>query len=399
MSRTAGMVLLILAGILIQANIAAAQSENDEYNILFIHHSCGSNWLASWDGGLRDALEDPALNDFDFDVHDATYGDTIGDDTDVRHWLPKFETMIDLVLTFDRSTNIYYTDPTEYNHIVMFKSCYPASDLTGDGTPPGDPYSTSKTIWNYKAAYNGCAEIFKNHPHILWVPVTAPPRNKYDNYTKERGLNAWDFNNWLRNEFVEEYREETGLNNIAPFGFFEVLANAETHPRYPGALKDIYASGYDSHPTQAGNQAATAEFIPFINTAVHAWRQIQGSKNWLSIGAADSVAFHLDAEPGFGGRAFVLLGSMSGVFPGMDVNGYTLPINQDNFTVSTYYNANSVVFPGFQSNLNAAGEADAWLDTPGPLASYYLGRTMHFAYVVHPPTEFASCAWPVVFVP
>jgi len=219
---------------------ANPEQKSREFKLLFIHHSCGMAWLHPDNGGLRPALEDPARNDFLFDVHDAWGKDAIGIDTDVCDWLPKFETMLNLVLSFDDTPDIYYTDPKDFNRIIMFKSCYSASDIKKEGTPPGDPYSPDKTIWNYKAAYLACAEIFKEHPEILWIPVTAPPRHKdhlqnngLPYYTKEKGLNAWAFNEWLTGEFVENYRKETGLNNIAAFNCSKSSRTRRAIPTIP----------------------------------------------------------------------------------------------------------------------------------------------------------------------
>ena len=146
--------VLLGAAVVIFPGTLLAQDRADDFNILFIHHSVGAQWLDTSKGQLRDSLEDPAQNDCDFHVHDATYGDAIGDDTDVCHWVSKFENQMTEVLRFDRSVDVYYADPAEFNHIVMFKSCYPASDIESTGTPPGDPYSTEKTLWNYKAAFS-----------------------------------------------------------------------------------------------------------------------------------------------------------------------------------------------------------------------------------------------------
>ena len=101
--------------------------------------------------------------------------------------------------------------------------------------------------------------FFKDHPNTLWIPVTAPPLNKHStSYDKSEALNAWAFNEWLKGEFMEEYRNTSGLNNIAIFDLFgEVLANPKSDPYYPGALKDQYVkSGSDSHPNAAGGEAA-----------------------------------------------------------------------------------------------------------------------------------------------
>ncbi len=83
---------------------------------------------------------------------------------------------------------------TGYNRIVMFKSCYPISNVTAAGTEPGSPFDGTQTLANYKSVYrhpsgpgntysNGgltykpLEDIFAENPDVLFIPVTAPPLN------------------------------------------------------------------------------------------------------------------------------------------------------------------------------------------------------------------------------
>jgi len=383
-----------------------AQAEDEEldavFPFLFIHHSVGGNWLSSNSGGLRDALEDPAQNDFLFEVHDATYGDTIGDDTDVCHWYPKFQNQMNLVLKFDSSPDHYYTDPKVLNRVVLFKTCYTGSDISEEGTPPGDPTSTDKTLWNYMAAYVACAQVFAQYPHILFVAVTAPPRNRDSSaYSVERGLYAWEFNQWFRNDYVASYRLSTGLNNLAVFDWFSILAEPKTDPAAPGALKEIYSNGgTDSHPNAAGGQAGTAAFIPWFNNVMHEWRRFRGHKNTFRVSTADSVYLYLHAQASHAARPYLIMGTFSGVYPGatMGVLGIHLPLNYDPWTDWTLIYGNSAFLPGFQGYLDVNSEAVAAIHSNKALPTSMLGFTMHYVYLVHKPIDYASCVVPITFV-
>ncbi|MFH2002260.1 MAG: hypothetical protein ABIK28_21490 [Planctomycetota bacterium] len=373
----------------------------EEFNFLFIHHSVGGNWLHSQQGQLRLALENPAYNDYIFEVHDATYGDTIGEDTDVCHWLPKFQNQMDLVLTFDYHTDNYYTDPSEFNQIVMFKSCYPASDIDEEGVPPGDPTSSDKTIWNYRAAYRACGSIFASYPQILFVIVTAPPRNRYSSaYDVTRGTNACIFNQWMKDCFVDDYRLATGLNNVVVFDLFgDVLAEPITDPTAPGALKEMFSSGgTDSHPNVMGSKAATITFIPFINRVVKEWHYLFANKNRFKVSQPDEVKLFLFSEPDYAGDVYLMLGSLSGAYPGATIgDGYHLPLNVDEFSNWTVLYSNSSFFPNFTSTLNLSGRGLAGVKTTSPLPAGFIGLTMHFAYVILFPIQFVSNAVPISF--
>jgi hypothetical protein len=224
--------------------------------MLFIHHSCGENLWYTY-GDLSGELAD-----INIEPHDATYGDTIGDDTDVCHWYPKFRDQLDEILTFNHSSDVYYPLASGVvNDIIMFKSCYPASDIWGWGTEPGNPEDSDQTIANYKAAYNALLPIFQAHPDTLFIPMTAPPLNRGGGWTPENGANASYFNYWLADEWAPD------VQNIAVFDWFHFLAD----PNDFAALGD-YVDGTDSHPNQKACENTTAVFIEWIDDVIVRWQ-------------------------------------------------------------------------------------------------------------------------------
>lgn len=139
----------VLAGLALTAlaQRAAAQPLNasnpsSPVKLVFVHHSTGENWLSDDDGGLG-----LALRDANWFVNDANYGwgpedadsggGTIGDHTDVGHfysWFvgPHMDTYLtDLYALFDQNSGYSRldTDPGGANRIVLFKSCFPNSNL------------------------------------------------------------------------------------------------------------------------------------------------------------------------------------------------------------------------------------------------------------------------------
>lgn len=121
---------------------------------------------------------------------------------------------------------------------------------------------------------------FSNHTDKLSVLFTAPPQRSYDTDSTQaanaRAVNTWLINNWL-----------TGYphKNVAVFDFYNVLTSITgssndlnlltgNHHRYRnGSIEYITNQGAnisaypteDSHPSQAGNQKATGEFLPLLN--------------------------------------------------------------------------------------------------------------------------------------
>lgn len=258
-------------------------------NLLFIHHSCGGMLLAEpgkkvdgakgsserciysshpLGGGLR-AL----LNDAGFQVNELSYESRLGEDTDIEHWRGKFSNhMAELLRTGKQDE---FLPAGETNSIVVFKSCYPNNDYTGEGQEPGNPDSSERTVANSKAAYNSLLPLFKQNPDVLFVALTPPPRAepKPKNW-KEKFLAVFkkkprdaeyarSFNSWMadgENGWLEEY--EPG--NVAVFDYYDILTDqgVSNWSRYP--TKD----GFDSHPSLQGNKKAAVVFVPFLEDAL-----------------------------------------------------------------------------------------------------------------------------------
>ncbi len=247
--------------------------------LIFIHHSCGENWLADDNGGLGLALAEN-----NYFVSDTYYGwgpDSIGDNTDIPNWLDWFAgaespRYLEALYTESEPATPYYTrplaDPGGENEIILFKSCYPNSALQGNigdaPTPEG-----WLTIGNSKYVYNTLLEYFVSRPDKLFIAVTAPPLT--DSTYAE---NARAFNDWLVNDWLKDYP----LNNVAVFDFHAVLTGPNNrHRLVNGQIEHVTEAGMNTlyypsedgeHPSARGNQKATGEFVPLLNFYYNRWQ-------------------------------------------------------------------------------------------------------------------------------
>jgi hypothetical protein len=146
-------------------------------------------------------------------------------------------------------------------------------------------------VSNAKGIYNDLLSYFSTRLDKLFIVISAPPLSA--NGTDSRSAsNARAFNNWLVNEWLENYI----YRNVAVFDFYNVLtsnggnrntndANQDTgnhHRWWNGSAQHIqtvdqntsaYPHGdWDSHPTTAGNRKATQEFIDMLNIFYHCWK-------------------------------------------------------------------------------------------------------------------------------
>ena len=266
---------LVLACITLVPGLSRAADD-----LVFLHHSCGANWLSN---SLHSAL---LAKDYIDERNDIYYGtdaspdsgraDSLspypGDRTDMCHWVRWFNDYLGAVKSHGCATGS--------NKIVMFKSCYPASNITSDGSG-GDPFSTAKTIANYKAVYHHPSgsgntytynsyiykpleDIFAENPDTLFIPVTAPPRHysPSDATNDTEAHRARLFNNWLKNDWLSSYNAaHPGLNNVAVFDWFNILAYADNHSSHPNRLKAEYGgTSGNSHPNSTANSYSTQVF-------------------------------------------------------------------------------------------------------------------------------------------
>ncbi|MFH1268979.1 MAG: carbohydrate binding domain-containing protein [Planctomycetota bacterium] len=245
--------------------------------LVFIHHSCGENWLSDADGGLGREL---ARNNYF--VSDTNYGwgpNGIGDRTDITDWPEWFtgpESRRCLTALFrEREQHSDYArtaaDPGGENQVVLFKSCFPNSNLEGNPTDPparGD----GLTVANAKAIYNDLLRHFATRPDKLFVVITAPPVQD-----RTHAANARAFNTWLVRDWLAGYRGK----NVAVFDFYNVLTGQENHHRFrEGRIEHVnashrntlhYPSDGDDHPSRIGNRRATEEFVPLLNVYTNRW--------------------------------------------------------------------------------------------------------------------------------
>ncbi|NUM53223.1 MAG: PKD domain-containing protein [Candidatus Hydrogenedentes bacterium] len=257
-------------------------------DLVFIHHSCGENWLNS---GLHHTLAAKNYiderNDITYGVavaHDsgrpASLGDVAGELTDMHHWVLWFNDYLDGVRRHDCASGV--------NRIVVFKSCFPNSHVDDNGTEPGDPFSDWKTTANYKAvfrhpagpgntyehdgnAYRALEDVFAKRSDTLFIAITAPPECWQDS-DAEIGARARAFNLWLKGEWLAGYQQRTGLHNVAVFDWFDVLAAPASDRAHANRLRGEYGGGSgDSHPNDAANTRSTQLFAAFLDTAWQAF--------------------------------------------------------------------------------------------------------------------------------
>lgn len=258
----------------------------------FFHHSSGGNLL---NDGLTSRLVG-----LGYTVHSRinTQYEYENNYTDYRHWYKRFQRelgiksgehyyryegpdangnpLLGVQIDDDYQDFMlnYYEFNAELMDIIMFKPCYPGSnvnnydtqlDATTDNNGYGNvtggtPYSdngnnnfsylnssdavddaydnsywsngnwgsSSSTLAQLKCAYRGLLNIFVNHPNFLFIAMQAPPMVSLSD---DRARNCREFARWMREDWLHQY-DPTGkdqfqdypLKNVVPFDFHDAVA-------------------------------------------------------------------------------------------------------------------------------------------------------------------------------
>jgi hypothetical protein len=216
----------------------------EKLTMLWHHHSTGDSLL---DGGLRAALESNNIDFHDINYEEASVeGYVIGDHTDP----PDFPKNFNTPKYFDVLKSWELTGEKKQHDIIMFKSCFPASNIDDDAM-----------LAQYQGYYNSLLPTFKAHPDILFIAMSTPPLVKRDT-SPERAARARTWSKWLTTEWVK------GAHNVRAFDLFGSLAILEGKPDENTLTPQFATSRDDSHPSPAGARAVTRLFIPWLNRAL-----------------------------------------------------------------------------------------------------------------------------------
>ncbi len=161
----------------------------------------------------------------------------------------------------------------ERYEIIIFKHCYPGSDIVPDIANPSVS-SSVKCLANYKLQYRALRDKMANFPNKKFVVWTLAPRHRLyaPAQSAERAARAREFVNWVKNEWLTE--EGRGPSNIYIFDFFNIVAESDPNPPngQVNCLKYEYErshTGNDSHQNQQANEVAGEAFANFLINNVY----------------------------------------------------------------------------------------------------------------------------------
>ncbi|MFH2000602.1 MAG: SBBP repeat-containing protein [Planctomycetota bacterium] len=152
-------------------------------------------------------------------------------------------------------------------------------------------------------------------------------------------------------------------------------------PSTPGA----YIGGYMGGIGAVSGDVFISKFDPDLSTLLFS------DLDTFSCSQGGIIHFTLTAGEENANRIYLLLISLSGTEPGYLLPGgqATLPLNWDLYTSFCIDLINSTLFCDFLGTLDGSGNGAAQFNAP-PLPLTLVGQTLHLAYALNKPFDFAS---------
>ncbi len=266
--RTLGIRSLMSLGLSIMNSGSISDSSRGDFtNIIFLHHSVGRNMVDR--GNVREILTKNGYSFWDHDYNQPGLRGPDGDYLGYSYIVPADNTYPDgLAEIFAEPA---YSLPLNtfsnllQHETIIFKPCYPASNITSDEQLEQD-----------KGRYLKMRETMDQYPNKLFIVVTQPPLNPAKT-NPEDAARARTLADWLKSE---EYLR--GHPNIFTFDLFGYLA--EDNPASPdyNMLREAYRKGVDSHPNQLANETVGPLFADLIMNAVQTYQTLFPSSSGLT---------------------------------------------------------------------------------------------------------------------
>ncbi len=156
------------------------------------------------------------------------------------------------------------------NKIIVVKSCFPSSSMSGPGVPDDTIYPDMKTVYNYKWHWRHIFNVIKSHPANFFVIWTNAPLEPASTNADEAVLANW-FCKWAKDTLAAGIDPVYGIPpaNVYVFDYFHKVAGQN------GMELVQYRTGPgDSHPNAAATALVAPQFVTEIFDAAIAYENV-----------------------------------------------------------------------------------------------------------------------------
>ena len=186
------------------------------------------------------------------------------------------------------------------------------------------------------------------------------------------------------------HRDDLGLSAGAAYLFRRDAAGwgeAAVLQAAGGAAGDQHGHAVALSGDRVVSGAWKADAAGTNSGAAHLWRTpgsgcLSGDVGVLSVAAGGTQAFALEAGAPLGSLPYLLLGSLSGSWPGFPIDGELLPLNVDAYTLTSLLAPNAPPLSGSFGVLDAQGQgAAAFSLPPSPALTALVGLELNHAFL------------------
>ena len=249
---------IIFLLLIVIVTISLAQSQVKFRSGTFLHHSTGGCIWGPNGSNTSVPLQMVIYND----TNGYTGSDSVWMDEDgwpTNPWINEWERWHRIFYNQD-TVNADIRPYLQSEKIIVIKSCYPSSAMTGVGVPSDTLVPTRKTIYNYKWHWRSFLNMMESHPENFFVIWTNAPLVQ-NSTNPNAAMWSHQFCTWAKDTLAEGLDPVYGSfpDNVYVFDFFHKLADTS------GYLQLQYAqSSTNSHPNAAATELVAPQFVQEI---------------------------------------------------------------------------------------------------------------------------------------
>jgi hypothetical protein len=155
------------------------------------------------------------------------------------------------------------------NKIVVVKSCYPSSAMTGMGSPADTMFYTRKTMYNHKWHIRNIVSVMAQHPENFFALWTNAPLVAGATNANAASLSK-KFTTWMKDTLAQGLDPQFGAfpSNVYVFHYFAKLTDVNGYQ-----MSQYSVSNFDSHPNAAATALVAPQFVNEIFDAAIVYEQ------------------------------------------------------------------------------------------------------------------------------
>lgn len=251
--RGFGRATLDVISAVLKSHTVKQSSTGDYHNVVFLHHSVGSNLIDQ--GGVRELFTSAGYQFWDQGYNWQQLRDPNGRTAGYAYTVPDDNTDPDgLARVFSQPA---YDLPLNafsgllQHEVILYKSCFPASAI-----------GTDEDLEKSKAYYRQMLGAIDQHPDKLFILLTQPPLIPRET-TFAQAARARALADWLMSG---EFRQ--GRANLIVFDLFGLLAESDAAAPDYNMLRAAYRTEVDSHPIEVANRTIAPQLVQFVTETI-----------------------------------------------------------------------------------------------------------------------------------